>query len=143
MAEIETTAAEETTAECRAEGCQRIPVETKGGRIPEFCERHWKRVPRIVRDLLAQEFRVGQGKNRIPPSLEYTVAVRLAITCVIFHKNHGRSPPKSAIIQTQHELARDMVHETRKLLAERAQRRIEQEQAAAPPAEVKEELPAE
>ncbi len=137
MEQTEPAATTETTAECKAEGCQRMPTLTKSGRLPEFCDRHWKRVPRIVRDLLAQEFRPGQSENGTPgataPSLEYAVAVRLAITCVIFHKNHGRPPPRSAIIKTQHELAAAMVVEVRNKLAEQAARRIELQEATNEP----------
>lgn len=122
-------AEEEITAECKAEGCQRIPEKESTGRRREFCDRHWKRVPRIVRELLLQEYRPGQGQNRLAPSLDYTVAIRLAITCIIFHKNHGRAAPRSAIIETQKRLAAEMTVEVRQLMAERAARQAENEAA--------------
>ncbi len=97
----------------------------------EFCAMCWKFVPKIVRDLMLDEYREGQGVKGKPPSFDYTCAVRTACACVEFRKRHRVAPSKEAVLKLQHSLAAKMRQEIAELIG----RKIElSDGVEAPPA---------
>ncbi len=112
---------------CKAQGCGNVVGDTKR----EFCAGCWRFVPKIVRDLMLQEYREGQGVKGKPPSFDYTCAVRTAAACVEFRKKHRVAPSKEAVLALQHGLALKM----RKEIAELIGKKIElSDGVEAPPA---------